>query len=185
VTVHFHPNETGWSVGRDGATAVLPDVKGLHYIRHLLQRPGMDVGAVDLAAAVAGHPGVTISQADADLIDAQAVSAYRARLADIDNELSEAESWADGSRSGRLRLEREALLDEIAAATGLGGRRRQFTSAQERARIAVRKAIVSALQRIEQHDSSLARQLRDCVRTGSACRYDPDPARPVAWVLGS
>ena len=185
VTVHFHPNETGWSVGRDGATAVLPDVKGLHYIRHLLQRPGMDVEAVDLAAAVAGHPGVTISQGDADLIDAQAVSAYRARLADIDAELSEAESWADGSRSGRLRLEREALLDEIAAATGLGGRRRQFTSAQERARIAVRKAIVSALQRIEQHDSSLARQLRDCVRTGSACRYDPDPARPVAWVLGS
>jgi hypothetical protein len=183
VTVHFHPNETGWSVGRDGATAVLPDVKGLHYIRHLLQRPGMDVEAVDLAAAVAGHPGVTISQGDADLIDAQAVSAYRARLADIDAELSEAESWADGSRSGRLRLEREALLDEIAAATGLGGRRRQFASAQERARIAVRKAIVSALQRIEQHDSSLARQLRDCVRTGSACRYDPDPARPVAWVL--
>jgi hypothetical protein len=185
VTVHFHPNETGWSVGRDGATAVLPDVKGLHYIRHLLQRPGLDVEAVDLAAAVAGHPGVTISSGDADLIDAQAVSAYRARLADIDAELSEAESWADGSRSGRLRLEREALLDEIAAATGLGGRRRQFTSAQERARVAVRKAIVSALQRIERHDSSLARQLRDCVRTGSACRYDPDPARPVTWVLDS
>jgi hypothetical protein len=183
VTVHFHPNETGWSVGRDGATAVLPDVKGLHYLWHLLQRPGLDVEAVDLAAAVAGHPGVTISQGDADVIDAQAVSAYRARLADIDAELSEAEAWADGSRSGRLRLEREALLDEIAAAAGLGGRRRQFTSAQERARIAVRKAIVSALQRIEQHDSSLARQLRDCVRTGSACRYDPDPARPVAWVL--
>jgi hypothetical protein len=184
VTVHFRPNDAaGWIIGRDGATAVLPDVKGLHYLRHLLQRPGLDVEAVDLAAAVAGHPGVTISQGEADVIDAQAASAYRARLADIDTELSEAESWADGSRSGRLRLEREALLGEIAAAAGLGGRRRQFTSAQERARIAVRKAIVAALQRIEEHDSSLARQLRDCVRTGSACRYDPDPARPVAWIL--
>ncbi len=183
VTVHFHQKDDGWLIGRDGAAAVLPDVKGLHYIRYLLQRPGLDVGAAALAAAVAGHPGVTISHGDGDVIDAQALSAYRARLADIDAELSEAESWADGSRSGRLRLEREALLDEIGAATGLGGRRRQFGSPRERARIAVRKAIVSALKRIDRHDSSLARQLRDSVRTGSACRYDPDPARPVTWLL--
>ena len=183
VTMHFHQNDAGWLIGRDGATAVLPDVKGLHYIRYLLQRPGQDVGAADLAAAAAGHPGVTVSHGDADVIDAQALSAYRARLAEIDAELGEAESWADGARSGRLRLEREALLDEIGAATGLGGRRRQFGSAHERARIAVRKAIVSALDRIEQHDSSLARQLRDSVRTGGACRYHPDPARPVVWIL--
>jgi hypothetical protein len=105
------------------------------------------------------------------------------RLAGIDAELSEAESWADGSKASRLRLERDALLDEVGAATGLGGRRRQFGSAQERARIAVRKAVVAALDRIEQHDSSLARQLRDSVRTGGACRYDPDPDRPVRWIL--
>ena len=185
VTVHFLPNDAaGWTIGRDGATAVLPDVKGLHYLRYLLARPGLDVAAAELAAAAAGHPGVTVAQGDAGVIDAQAARAYRARLADIDAELSEAESWADGSRAGRLRLEREALLGEIAATAGLGGRRRRFTSAQERARVAVRKAIVSALQRIEEHDSSLARQLRDCVRTGRACRYDPDPARPVTWLLG-
>jgi hypothetical protein len=185
VTVHFHPSEGGWMIGREGATAVLPDVKGLHYLRHLLQRPALDIEAADLAAAVAGHPGVTISHADADVIDAQALSAYRARLADIDAELGEAESWADQARSGRLRLEREALLGQVAAATGLGRRHRQFSSGQERARIAVRKAIVSALNRIDGHDSSLARQLRDSVRTGSACRYDPDPARPVIWILGN
>jgi hypothetical protein len=183
VTMHFHQNDAGWLIGGDGATAVLPDVKGLHYIRYLLQRPGQDVGAADLAAAAAGHTGVTVSHGDADVIDAQALSAYRARLAEIDAELGEAESWADGARAGRLRLEREALLDEVGAATGLGGRRRQFGSAHERARIAVRKAIVSALDRIEQHDSSLARQLRDSVRTGGACRYHPDPARPVVWIL--
>jgi hypothetical protein len=171
------------TVGRDGATAALPNVKGLHYIRYLLRRPGEDVRAVDLAAAVAGHPGVTVSQNDTEVIDAQALSAYRARLADIDAELSEAESWADGSRASQLRFERDALLDEIGTATGLCGRRRQFSSAQERARIAVRKAVVAALDRIEQQDSSLARQLRDSVRTGGTCRYDPDPARPVIWIL--
>jgi hypothetical protein len=67
--------------------------------------------------------------------------------------------------------------------TGLGGRRRRFGSAGERARVAVRKAIAAALTRIEDHDAALARLLRDTVRTGAACRYDPDPARPVTWRL--
>ncbi len=37
----------------------------------------------------------------------------------------------------------------------------------------------------EPRDKSLGRQLRDSVRTGSACRYHPDPARPVIWMLDS
>lgn len=128
-------------------------------------------------------PALTISQGDADVIDAQALAAYRRRLADVDAELSEAESWADEGRSTRLQLEREALLDEIGAAAGLGGRRRRFSSAQERARVSVRKAIAATLGRIAEHDAALARHLRDAVRTGSACRYDPDPGRPVVWIL--
>jgi hypothetical protein len=47
----------------------------------------------------------------------------------------------------------------------------------------MRKAVVAGLDRIEQPGSSLARQLRDSVRTGGACRYDPDPDRPVRWIL--
>ena len=183
MTVHFRQSDAGWIIGRDGGTDVLPDLKGMHYLRYLLQRPGLDIEAADLAAAVAGHPGVTISQDDGDVIDAQALTAYRSRLAGIDEELGEAESWADQSRATRLQLEREALVDEIGAATGLGGRRRRFSSAHERARVAVRKAIVAALNRIAERNEALARQLRDSVRTGGACRYDPDPGRPVNWIL--
>jgi hypothetical protein len=40
-----------------------------------------------------------------------------------------------------------------------------------------------ALGQIEQYDGSLARQLRDSVRTGGTCRYDPDPDRPVRWIF--
>ena len=58
-----------------------------------------------------------------------------------------------------------------------------FSSANERARVAVRKAIASAMDRIEHHDPALARLLRDTVHTGASCRYDPDPARPVTWLL--
>jgi len=118
-----------------------------------------------------------------ELIDRQALDAYRSRLRDLDEELAEAQSWADEARLSRLSEEREALLDEIAAATGLGGRQRRFSSADERARVAVRKAIAAALARIEQHDPATARLLKDTVSTGATCRYDPDPARPVTWLL--
>jgi hypothetical protein len=55
VTVHFRQNGAGWLTGRDGstATAMLPDVKGLHYIRYLLQRPGLEVEAADVIDAQA------------------------------------------------------------------------------------------------------------------------------------
>ena len=76
-----------------------------------------------------------------------------------------------------------ALFDEVAAATGLGSRPRRFSSDGERARVSVRKAIAAALHRIEAADPALARLLHGTVRTGAICRYDPDPGRPVSWLL--
>ena len=94
-----------------------------------------------------------------------------------------AEDWADVGRLDALRAEREALVAELAGATGLGGAPRTTGATVERARVAVRKAIVSALSRIEEVDQALGRHLRDRVRTGSACRYEPDPDRVVEWEL--
>ena len=52
----------------------------------------------------------------------------------------------------------------------------------ERARVAVRKAIAAALAQIEQHEPGVARLLRDSVRTGMTCRYEPHPDHPVTWL---
>jgi hypothetical protein len=174
----------GWTAGFDQATFGLPDLKGLRYLSELLARPAADIAAADLAAAGAGHAGTVIAEAgSAEVADAQALAAYRQRLRDLEAELAEARSWADEGRAARLGLEREALLGELGAAAGLGGRPRRFAAADERARVAVRKAIAAALTRIEACDPAFARLLRDTVRTGAHCRYDPDPARPVSWVL--
>jgi hypothetical protein len=116
-------------------------------------------------------------------LDAQALRAYRRRITDLDEELDEARSWADPVRIDRLEEERSALLAEIGRATGLGGRPRRVGDADERARVAVRKAIATALDRIAAVDPATARLLRDTVRTGGTCRYEPDPGRPVRWVL--
>ncbi len=175
-----------WTVGRDGATAAMPDLRGLHYLRHLISRPGVPVAALELAAAVRGHPGAAVPGSGAgEVIDRQALTAYRRRLRELDAEVDGAQAWADEARLSRLRLEREALLREVGAATGLAGRPRRFSAAGERARVAVRKAIAAALARIGGHDPALARLLSDTVHTGASCRYDPDPDRPVSWQLGT
>lgn len=184
TVAHLRRVGPGWIVGFDQATFSLPDLKGLCYLSELLARPAADVAASQLAAVGAGHAGIVITgQGASEIADARALAAYRQRLGDLGAELAEARSWADEGRITRLQLEREALLAEIRAAAGLGGRPRRFSSADERARVAVRKAIATALARIEDGDPGLARLVRDTVRTGTRCRYDPDPARPVSWIL--
>jgi len=184
TVAHLRRDGAGWTVGFDQATFGLPDFKGLRYLSELLARPAADIAAADLAAAAEGHAGTVVADADSgEIADAQALAAYRQRLRDLDAELAEARSWADAGRAARLGLEREALLSELGAAAGLGGRPRRFSSADERARVAVRKAIAAALTRVEARDPAFARLLRDTIRTGARCRYDPDPARPVSWIL--
>ena len=46
----------GWTVGYDGTTFGLADLKGLHYLRSLIERPGIDDEALALSDAVSGHP---------------------------------------------------------------------------------------------------------------------------------
>lgn len=173
-----------WEIGRPGALSTLREMKGLRYLRLLLARPGVAVAATDLVAVVAGHPGVTpADEGRVELVDRRALAAYRARLAELDDEIDEAGSWSDGTRRERLDAERSALLAEVRSVTGLGGRARTTADATERARVAVRKAIAAAIARIGAADPSLGRLLSDTVTTGADCCYQPDPDRAVTWLL--
>jgi hypothetical protein len=183
--LHLRPGGDGiWWVGRDGGPSAVRDVRGLHYLHLLFSRPGLDVPALALSDAVAGNLAPRAVDGDAGpLLDRQALAAYRSRLGELDDELAEARAHADLDREERLDREREALLDHLRAATGLGGRTRVAGGTHERARVAVRKAIAAAIDRIAAVDPSLGRLLIDTISTGATCRYDPDPDRPVRWIL--
>jgi hypothetical protein len=185
--LHLRPGADGiWWVGPGASPSPMREMKGLRYLHHLLQRPGAEVAAADLAAAVAGHPGsVVVERVPVEVADRRALAAYRQRLGEIDAELDEARSWSDDARVPTLAAEREALLAELRTAVGLDGRARTAADASERARVAVRKAIVAAVERIATVDPRMARIVTDTVTTGAWCRYDPDPHRPVRWVLSS
>lgn len=165
ATVHLRQQPGGlWLVGREGATFVLPRMRGLEHLHRLISEPDHDVPATALAGAQGAAP-----QAGLEVLDEQARRAYRTRLQDLDPE--------------RDAVEREWLLGQLGAASGLGGRRRTTGSSEERARIAARKAIVAALARIAEADPWLGRHLRDRVSTGLSCRYTSDPDHPLRWVL--
>ena len=185
--VHLRPGASGvWWASFQGSVTAIRDVKGLHYLRLLLQRPAADIPAIVLSDTVAGDPGSQAAGGDLGaVLDQQALSAYRRRLSELEADLGEARSWADTGRAAKLAAERDALLEQLRAATGLGGRPRQPGSAGERARIAVRKAIASAIGRLSAVDPALGRILSATVTTGTICRYDPDPDRPVRWILSS
>ena len=176
---HLHPAPGGlWLVGPEG-TAVT-GLRGLRYLRELVRRPGVPVQALDLVGA---GTGVVAQTGLGEVADRQALAAYRERLRDLDEELDEAEAWADAGRLDVVRAEREALLGELARATGLGGRARTTGSSQERARVAVKKAITAAIERIATVDPVLADHRRSRIRTGLTCAYEPSPADAVEWVL--
>jgi hypothetical protein len=173
-----------WMLGAEGRAAPVRESRGFLYLRTLLGHPGVPFVALELASAAAGHPAAVIDEADhGEVADRRAVAAYRRRLAQLDGELDEARGWSDGARAEALELERDALLAEVASATGLAGRPRRSGASAERARVAVRKAISTAIARIEEVDPTAARILRDTVRTGTTCTYEPDPDRPIRWVL--
>jgi hypothetical protein len=82
-----------------------------------------------------------------------------------------------------VRTERDALLSELGRATGLGGRARTTGSTEERARVAVKKAVSAAIDRVASIDAPLGRHRRSGIHTGLTCSYQPDPADGVDWVL--
>jgi hypothetical protein len=181
-----------WTIAFDGPPVRIRDSKGMSYLARLLAAPSREVHAVDLVRGDARTSGagqyadkeeqLNIAEGDAGpMLDAEAKSAYRLRLAELDTELREAEEWNDPERASRAQLEREMLVHELSAAVGLGGRDRSSGSPAERARISVTRAIRSAVRHIAEQDPALGAHLDATIRTGAYCAYLP--GLPIRWQL--
>jgi hypothetical protein len=118
-----------------------------------------------------------------DVLDRRAIAEFRRRLAELDEDLAEAEGHNDVERAARLATEREFLLAELASATGLRGRSRRMGDDVDRARKAVRARLRDAMARLESVHPELGRHLARAVRTGTFCSYDPET--PVRWRVHS
>ena len=115
-----------------------------------------------------------------DALDRSAVAAYKERLADLTEEIDDADAAHDGARAERARVEYDAIVDELTRSLGLGGRARGAGAEPvERLRKAVSARVRDTIRRIDGFHPELGRHLSHSVRTGVFCSYRPET--PVDW----
>ncbi len=166
-TPHLERAGDVWHLRWAGRTVTLRDAKGLHDLAVLLDRPGVDVPAVELAGAA-----VDVASRTEPVLDRMAAAGYRRRLAALAEELDEATAGGDVVRRDRVAAERQQLLAELRRAVRPGGRARTLgTTTTERSRKAVTARIRDTIDRIRALDPELAAHLDRSVRTGVYCRY--------------
>jgi hypothetical protein len=156
---------------RAGASARIRASRGAELLARLVDAPQQEIH--DLA--LADEASALGESSSGDSVDRAALRQYRARLAELQSLLGEAESHADLGRAEALERERVALEREIARALGLGGRTRQAGSATERARVNVQRRLKDALERVAEASPELGQWLARCIRTGTYCSFNPSP----------
>lgn len=163
----FERDGAVWTVSFAARTVRLPDAKGMHDLATLLARPGREVHCTELVDA-------RVYQPDAgELLDPQARRGYEARIRELQDDLQAAEDDGDRGRAERARWELDILVEQLATACGLGGRRRRPSSTAERARSAATWRIRAAVRRIAGVHPELGTHLLATIRTGFWCSYVP------------
>ncbi|MFC7591871.1 hypothetical protein ACFQYP_55295 [Nonomuraea antimicrobica] len=171
-----------WSLAFAGRVAHVPDAKGLRDLHTLLSRPGDDVPAVVLLDPAGGEVVLAARRMGGDdVLDEEAKTRYRRHLARLDEEIDRAAELGDDRRAAELDEERAALLAELRAAAGLGGRTRRLGDETERARKTVTARIRDTLRKLDHAHPELATHLRAAISTGTTCRYQPQ--HQVSWRL--
>jgi hypothetical protein len=144
-------------------SARLPDLVGLRHLARLLAELRREFHVLDLVAesgvvpageraeGAAGRAGAGLP-----VLDDVARSAYRRRLAEIEEDLDQAEADHDLARIALAERDREYLLAELRRDVGLGGRPRTTGSYAERARTAVARALRYAIGRLRHVHPELA-----------------------------
>jgi hypothetical protein len=113
------------------------------------------------------------------VLDERARAEIRAHIEELDERIARAEAAGHEAAARRATDEREQLLRELRAATGLGGRRRTLVDPAERARKAVSGRIRESIEKLRATLPELGGHLDESIATGAFCSYTP--ARPTRW----
>jgi hypothetical protein len=193
-----------WTIQYQGQIARFRATRGLYCLASLLQHPSQEFHVLELFAAKAEVPvaasmcldsGVsdevgkelrTVRFQDAGpILDARAKAEYARRLAELREELQDAERIQDPVRARRARQKRDYIVVQLGTAVGLGKRKRNPVSPAEHARSAVTKRVKESIHKIEEAMPPLGRHLAARIKTGYFCSYNPNPDRHVVWKVRS
>jgi hypothetical protein len=159
---------------------ITSETNGNWYIEQLLAKPNVAFRCTHLESLLAGFAEETSTGSIGEVVDMETLKGYRDRLHEIDEELEEATSFNDPSRQAKLSDERQAILDQVKSAQGLGGRVRQKFDA-ERSRKTVCKAISRSIEAIEKVHPELGLHLHKSINLGLEVSYSPDVV--IDWLF--
>lgn len=157
----------GWSVEVGGRAVLLGDRVGLAYLAALVGAPGEEHDVLQLAAWTA----IPVRGTADPVLDRQALASYRLRARELTDLLADRDLAP--ARAEGARRELAELTATLRGAIERSGTVRGFPTDHERARTAVRKALVRAVEAIGAAEPELGEHLRRSVTTGATCRYDP------------
>jgi non-specific serine/threonine protein kinase len=189
-----------WTIIYAGTVLHLRDTQGLRYLALLLRTPhrripayqlvtlarGIDetaLGRWEQSALEASSISITSPGDGGEILDKQAILAYKHRLEELTEELAEAQSCQNLGCIERLKYEREYLLQELRRAIGKHGRIRRASSDAERARVNVSRALKGTIEKLSRLDPTLGHHLRSTINTGRCCSYTPELDIVSPWAV--
>jgi tetratricopeptide (TPR) repeat protein len=175
-----------WSATHGGTTVRVPDTKGVRYLAALIARPGAERHAFDLVDTVEGVGEIDrrdIGDAG-EVVDSRARSAYRRKVESLRAEIDEAFEIGAVERAEALQAELDEVVRQLAQAFGLGGAARTASSAAEKARLNVTRAVRAATAKLAEALPHAGAALDRAVRTGRYCAYQPSEG-DIRWIVQS
>jgi hypothetical protein len=170
----LHRVSSGWWVEVGDRAVLIGDLVGMAYLATLVGAPGEDHDVLRLAAWTSSPA----RGAPDPVLDRQALASYRERMRELNTLLSD--PGVGPARAASARRELADLTATLRGAIERGGWVRGFPTDHERARTAVRKALVRAVDAIGAAEPELGEHLRASLTTGAVCRYDP----AAGWTIG-
>jgi TolB-like protein len=170
----FRKENDLWEIAFLGQSVVLPEIKGFHDLLQLLLRQGEEIHCSELM-------GVTSTSNEEVAFDQEAKNNYKKRIQALQEDLAEAESLQYYEKAEKISCELDQLIEHVTQATGMGGRTRKLNSNVERSRAAVTLRIRSAIKKIGQAQPDLGKHLKNAIKTGTFCSYQPE--HEMNWVL--
>ncbi len=169
----------GWDLRFAGhePQALLPSI-GCVYLSELLRFPDKRFTVSELLVAAYGDKAAMPRGAGATVLNGQAKLAFARRLAELEEELEEANERRDLGRQIAVAVERERLLAEVKR-LGFKTKAKRHDSDLNRVRNSVCNAIRRSLVTIKRFEPSAHAHLKESLSFGFSVTYQP--AAPIPW----
>jgi len=193
----FKPNGDFWTIiFQDEVLPLVKHNKRMLYLYELLKSPKKKISALELCQIVnkttqqdtrpetpkndASKSKKAMSYEESfAVLDKESIKNYEKNLNQLDASLETAKKNNDLAEQERLQGERDTVIGQLKANTGIGGKLRKFGGDAKKAKDTVSKAISRAKNDIKHHNEKLFQHLENSVRLSNDCSYNPEPS--IDW----